>query len=122
MSRPKKKARQTQGRVRESASEVVPRFGPQERSLRVAMDKASVFASEKRHQEGLSKLQMTAVRVTIPAIVTGLAMLDRRRADAKRFMGEMTEYAFRQNEADAALWLLWLDVVRGVFTKQEAEA
>lgn len=89
--------------------------------MRVAVDKASVFASEKRHQEGLTRLQMTAVRVTIPAIVTGLATLDRRRADARRWAGEMTENAFRSNEADAELWLLWLDVVRGVFKRGTRE-
>lgn len=59
---------------------------------------------------------MTAVRETIPAIISGLETLDQRRAIARRFMGEMTEYAFRSNEADATLWLLWLDVVRGIFT------
>lgn len=104
------------GKPKEAAPvEVFPRYGPQERALRAAIDKASVFASEKRHQEGLTRLQMTAVRVTIPAIVSGLQTLDDRRSDARRWAGQMTETAFRSNEADATLWLLWLDVVRGVF-------
>ena len=102
-------------RRRREPLETVPRYGPQERALRVAIDRASVFASEKRHDEELSKLQMTAVRVTIPAIVAGLPTLDRRRARARHEWGEMTAYAYGENEADATLWLLWLDIVRDIF-------
>lgn len=112
MTSPKRKLRRAEecNRV-----EAFPRFGPQERALRVAIDKASVFASQKRHEEGMTRIQTIAVRETIPAIVTGLAALDRRRIEAKRWHGEMTEYAFRANEDDATLWLLWLDVVRNIF-------
>ncbi|BBD98036.1 hypothetical protein SAMIE_1015370 [Sphingobium amiense] len=98
-----------------------PRFGPNEKALRIAMDRASVFASDKRYSEDLTRLQITAVRVTIPAIVSGLARLDDRRKSSKHWNGEISERAFEENEADAALWLLWLDVARAVF-KQGAPA
>ncbi|WP_017182264.1 hypothetical protein [Sphingobium xenophagum] len=118
MSRQSQARKKRHAYTRESA---VPRYGPQERALRHAIDRASVFASEKRHENDLSKLQDTAVRVTIPAIVSNLSVLDRRHSNAIKFHGEMDEPAFRANESDAVLWMLWLDVIRDVFAIPTAE-
>jgi hypothetical protein len=88
----------------------VPRFGPEEIALRHRIDRLSLLVSTARGQAKPDRLATTVIKVTYPSILDGLNAMDRARAMAKRWRGEMTEHALRENEANARLLSLHADV------------
>lgn len=52
---------------------------------------------------------MTVIKVTYPAILESVNAMDKARADARRWRGQMTESCLARNEAEAKLFSLWID-------------
>lgn len=96
------------------SSRRTPKYGPNEIALRHQLDRLSLLVSAARPRVLTGDLADTVVRVTYPSILEGVNALDKNRACAKRFRGEMTEYCLETNEASAALLKLHAEVCSDV--------
>lgn len=95
-------------------SERVPRFGPEEISLRHRVDRLSLLVSASRNRADADTLADTVIRKTYPSILDGLNAMDRNRNNARKFRGEMTMFALNANEANAAFFLVCCEVCQDV--------